>query len=111
MLAVVEQARSNFPWPFLEAVSPVAVRQDPCGFSFYRFPAGDRKGDVVRGHVVFTTLGASCHKFEKEGIPLGPERTGIAARARREFLSQQEKNRPGRAGYPKAANFSCASIR
>ena len=38
MPAVVEQAPSNFPWPFLEAVSPVAVRQDPCGFLFTASP-------------------------------------------------------------------------
>ena len=38
MPAVVEQARSNFPQPFLEAVSPVAVRQDPCGFLFTASP-------------------------------------------------------------------------
>jgi putative heme-binding domain-containing protein len=63
-------------------------------------PLANEKGDAVRGRSVFTTNCAVCHTFNGEGKTVGPDLTGIGARARSEILADiLDPNRSVEANY------------
>jgi len=49
-------------------------------------PVAQKKGDVARGKEIFTATCAVCHTFNGEGAKIGPDLTGIGARAKQDFL-------------------------
>jgi len=63
-------------------------------------PLANEKGDPLRGKSVFTTNCAVCHSFNGEGKTVGPDLTGIGARARSEILADiLDPNRSVEANY------------
>ncbi len=63
-------------------------------------PVANRKGTAERGKEVFTTSCAVCHTFNGQGGKVGPELTGIGARARTDILTEiLDPNRSVEANY------------
>ena len=63
-------------------------------------PVAQRPGDLARGKEVFKTSCANCHTFNGEGAKIGPELTGISARARQDILLEiLDPNRSVEANY------------
>ncbi len=63
-------------------------------------PLANEKGDPARGQQVFTATCAVCHTFSGQGGKIGPDLTGISARARTEILIDiLDPNRSVEANY------------
>lgn len=63
-------------------------------------PLSAEKGDVARGREVFVANCAVCHVFNGEGGRVGPDLSGIAARARADILTEiLDPNRSVEANY------------
>jgi len=51
-------------------------------------PLADRRGDVVAGKVVYEKNCGKCHRHGGQGGAVGPDLTGVAARKRRDILTE-----------------------
>lgn len=51
-------------------------------------PIASQHGDLARGAAVYREQCAKCHRFGKEGTPIGPDLSGVAVRKRDEILTE-----------------------
>lgn len=50
-------------------------------------PIAQQVGDAARGRVVYLEHCAKCHRFQNEGVSVGPDLTGVAVRPKEEILT------------------------
>ena len=84
----------------LEKTTGVALNLDMEAVVKKLLPIAQEKGDLARGKEVFTTTCAVCHTFNGVGAKIGPDLSGIGARARADILVDiADPNRSVEANY------------
>lgn len=87
-------------WAERLAGSSVTISEDRQAVVDQLLPLANQKGDVERGREIYETSCAVCHIFNGQGGTVGPDLTGIGARAPSEVLIDiVDPNRSVEANY------------